>query len=98
MKLTKEQIENLPKLYSQDGEEQKTAYLHFFNLLGRGDWFALEGQEQPNGDWLFFGYVKSPLGEDCDEYGYFTLNELKRVKVIELDKYFNPTPLSEVIA
>ena len=97
MKLTKKQLKNLPKLYSQDGDCAKIAYIHFFNIFGRGDWFVLEGEKQEDGDFRFFGYVKSPLGEDCDEYGYFHLNELKNTGVIELDKYFEPTLLAEVI-
>ena len=96
MKLTKKQIERIPEIYSQDGKENPTVQLHFFNILGRGDWYVLEGRPLEDGDWYFFGYVKSPLGEDCDEYGYFTLNQLKEAVFIELDKYFEPTPLQEV--
>lgn len=96
MKLTKKQLETLPDLYSQENETEPTAYIHFFNLLGRGDWYATEGRQQGD-DFLFFGYVKSPLGADCDEYGYFTLSQLKDAQVIDLDKHFEPTLLKEVI-
>ena len=97
MQLTKQQTKRLPKLYSQDGKEPKIAHLHFFNILGRGDWFALEGEKQPDGDFLFFGFVKSPISEDFDEYGYFTLKELIKAKWIEMDKHFEPIPLKEVV-
>ena len=97
MKLTKKQAESLPKLYETDGKEPKIAYVHFFNILGRGDWYVLEGKQMNDGDWYFFGYVRSPLGEDCDEYGYFTLDQLKKAVYIELDKHFEPTPLAEVV-
>ena len=53
-------------------------------------------------DWLFFGFVVSPLGEDCDEWGYFNLSELAAVRFpplglpIERELYFTPKPFSEV--
>ena len=96
MKLTKKQLETLPELYSQENETNPKAHIHFFNPLGRGDWYAMEGRKEGD-DFLFFGYVKSPLGADCDEYGYFTLNQIKETKILELDKYFEPTPIKEVI-
>ena len=89
-------LEIMPTLYSQDGNTNPTAYLHFFNPLGRGDWYATEMRKEGD-DVLFFGYVKSPIGEDCDEWGYFTLNQLKDTKIIELDLWFEPTPIKEVI-
>lgn len=97
MKLTKKQIETLPDIYETDGDEPKKAYIHFFNILGRGDWYVLEGKQMNDGDWYFFGYVRSPIGEEFDEYGYFTLQQLKDAVFIELDKYFEPTLLKEVI-
>ena len=32
-----------------------------------------------------------------DEYGYFTLEQIKDAVFIELDKHFEPTPLKEVV-
>lgn len=55
----------------------------FFDPCGRGTWYATEAQEfagDAGPDWEFFGYVVSPLGDDCDEYGYFRLSELASVR------------------
>lgn len=95
MKLTKKQIESLPALYSQENEPNPKAYIHFFNPIGRGDWYAMEGRQEGD-DFLFFGYVRSPLGDDCDELGYFTLNQIKDTGIIELDKHFEPVVISEI--
>jgi hypothetical protein len=32
------------------------------------------------GDWELYGYCISPLGPDCDEWGYASLNELATVR------------------
>ena len=89
--LTKEIIENLKKhpLYSTDGKDKKECIVKFFNPMGSGTWYVFEGQEQEDGDWLFFGLVD--LFEK--ELGYFTLSELQSVNLpfgmgIERDMYF----------
>jgi len=51
-------------------------------------------------DTLFFGYV-SIHGDHCDEWGYFSLNELQNMRLlfgleIERDHYFQPQPISKV--
>lgn len=51
----------------------------YFDPCGRGTWYILEG-EKIDGDWILYGYCVSPLGPDCDEYGYVSLNELSRVR------------------
>jgi hypothetical protein len=97
--MTKAQITKLPKLYSQQDVEDPKVIVKFFNPCGVGTWYATEGEQQPDGDWLFFGM--------CDiherELGYFTLSELASVKLkwglgIERDLYFSPKPLSEAMA
>lgn len=87
----------IPPIRATEFEENPKAVAHFFNLLGRGDWYVLEGEKRDDGDWLFFGYVKSPLGQDCDEYGYFTLSELESILVIGFDKEFKPTPMQKIL-
>ena len=75
--LTDEIKAQLPNLYATDKQEEKTAVCKFFNPAGAGTWYAVEGEEQPDGDWLFFGLV-----ELLDrEWGYFSLNELQSVGV-----------------
>jgi hypothetical protein len=55
--------------------------------------------EHPENDALFFGYVRSGLGPDCDELGFFRLSELASLATpfhVERDLYFTPCRLSEV--
>jgi hypothetical protein len=93
----------LPPLYSTENvpAEAKIAVAKFFFPAGRGTWFAVESSRQDD-DVTFFGYVISPLGPDCDEWGYFTLAELESVRVhglrIERDLYFTPTPMADLLA
>ena len=49
----------------------------FFNPCGPGTWYAVEGSEDADGDWTFFGLVD--LLER--EWGYFTLSELESLDV-----------------
>ena len=97
--LTKEIIKKLPKLYSQENVSDPVCKLKFFTPTSSWTWFILEGQEQEDGDWLFFGKFFSHLCPD-GELGYFTLNELKSVKGplglgIERDMWFREKPLSQ---
>jgi hypothetical protein len=51
-------------------------------------------------DIMFFGYMVSPLGPDCDEFGYSSFNELAEMKVfgrvpaIERDCHFETGKLT----
>ena len=53
-------------------------------------------------DFMFFGYVVSPLGPDGDEWGYFTLKQLESVRFppfglpMERDLFWTPRPMGEV--
>ena len=95
MLLTKENKAELPKLYSTDGKKVVPVIVKFFDPTGSWTWYAVEGEEQEDGDWLFFGLVD---GFE-KELGYFTLNELKNAKVgvknplrslpIERDRHFS---------
>ncbi len=91
------QVQGVPDLYDTDGEKVKYAYMHFYNLKGRGDWYVLEAQELEDDDYYFFGYVKSPITPDFDEYGYFTLKQLQEANFIVFDTGFKKTLLSELI-
>ena len=89
-------IPQIPSIRETEYETNPKAYLKFFNILGRGEWYVTELEVEEN-DILMFGYVKSPLGADCDEFGYFTLNQIKEVPAIELDLYFEPCKIKEVM-
>jgi len=102
--LTKEIKDMLPKLYSTDGvtyytaegvPPSKTAICKFFNPLGSWTWYVFEGEEQKDGDWLFFGLVD---GFE-KELGFFNLKELESLDVglglgIERDIHFQPKAIA----
>ena len=84
----------VPKLYTTDGQEDPIVKVHFVNPNGRGDWFVTEGQMECDGDWLFFGFVRSPIIPEYDELGYFTLKELQNAGIVK-DTEWESKPLSQ---
>lgn len=97
--LTDELRQQIPKLYSQEEQEPqgKQVYCKFFFPAGNWTWFVTEGEAQPNGDFIFFGYV---IGLER-EWGYFSLKELEEINIsgfrVERDLYFKPGTFAEVI-
>lgn len=94
--LTKEIKKTLPKLGETDGlpDSMKIVRAKFFTPWTSWTWYVVEGEEQPDGNWLFFGLVE---GLDT-EWGYFGLWELEALNdgqfgfEVERDIYFgNPT-------
>lgn len=93
--LTKNLLEKLPPLYSQEGNKDPMIICKFFYPDFHWTWYAIEF----DGKDLFYGYV---LG-DYPELGYFRLSELvaNRGKLglsVERDLYFKPCRLSEVMS
>mgnify|MGYP000985369352 CR=1 FL=1 len=97
--LTDELRQQIPKLYSQEKKELKETFVYckFFFPAGNWTWFVTEGEAQPNGDFIFFGYV---IGLER-EWGYFSLKELAEINIegfkVERDLFFQPGTFSEVI-
>jgi len=93
--LTKEILEKLPKLYTQEDKGlDAVAVVKFFTPDSNWTWYATEF----DGDDLFFGLVD---GFE-KEIGYFRLSELQSVKgalglPIERDMYFKPKTLKELM-
>jgi len=93
--LTKEILEKLPKLYSQEEKGlEAVAIVKFFTPDSNWTWYATEF----DGEDLFFGLVE---GFE-KEIGYFRLSELQSVKgalglPIERDMYFKPKTLKELM-
>lgn len=90
MMLTKENIAKLPKLYSTEKETASPVIVKFFAPWSNWTWYAIEGEQREDGDWLFFGLVQ---GQET-ELGYFCLSELTSVRgrfglKIERDRYFD---------
>lgn len=97
--LTKEIQRDLPKLYETANKNNPVAYVKFFTPDANWTWYILEGEEQENGDWLFFAYVQGIE----NEYGYVLLSELESVRgpfglKVERDIFFRPTPLEEILS
>ena len=102
--LTKEIREQIPKLYAQEKEGKNTmTYVKFFLPGSRWAWYVTEF----DGKDTFFGYVKSGLDPNFDEYGYFSLEELENLThdnkeknliiAVERDLYFKPQLLTPII-
>jgi hypothetical protein len=90
---------SIPLLYSQENIplQDRVVYAKLFFPAGNWTWFVTEGEDDED-DFRMFGYV---IGL-AEEWGYFSLNELKEVSVIglniERDLYFEPGSFSEVIS
>ena len=99
--LTKEIQSKLPAIGSQSEVKDPVAVAKFFDPVGSWSWFVVEGEQQEDGDWLFYGLVH---GFE-KEFGYFTLSELQSCKQgltglralpIERDLHFKPTVVSKL--
>ncbi len=75
----------MPRLYDTENTpwDQKVIYEHFF--IGGSDWYAAEYDPS---DRLLFGYAVLNQDYQNSEWGYFSLDELKdiRVRGIEIDR------------
>lgn len=94
MNLLTDEIKELFKqypLYSQDGKGMDSVVLvKYFSPITSGTWLIAEAEEQPDGDWLLFGYCHI----SCWEWGYVMLSELQNLKLpfgltIERDLYIS---------
>jgi len=74
--LTQGLIKRFAKIGSQENEKDPIVVAKFFNPTGAGTWWATEYNPTEK---IFFGYA-SIFGDECDEWGYFTLAELENFK------------------
>ena len=107
--LTKALEARLPKLGATEDVplREKRIVCKFFALGTAWSWYVLEGERQPDGDVLFFGFVKGLEAE----LGYFSLRELEKLQLewalgdsslgtiplVERDLYFGDHVLGEVL-
>lgn len=94
--LTKELEKRFAEIGSQENEKNPIVIAKFFNPTGIGTWWATEYDPKEKS---FFGYV-SLFGDHNDEWGSFSLEELKSVKGfgglgIERDLYCGEKRISE---
>jgi hypothetical protein len=94
--LTKELKKTFEKFLigSQDGKGAEALVVVKYFGGGRYSFFATEGE--PDGDdFRLYGYCISPLGPDCDEWGYSSLQELQAARFafglgVERDLWVKP--------
>lgn len=77
-------------LYSTEKQDVAPVIVKFFTPWSNWTWYAIEGNRQPDGDWVFFGLVE---GHER-ELGNFLLSELQSITGmgglrIERDMYFD---------
>lgn len=88
--MPKEIRDKLPKLGAQDGKGgEAMVYLKLFTPMGRMTLYVTEF----DGEDTLFGFMVSPLGADCDEWGYASFRELAEVNrfgmpAVERDCYW----------
>lgn len=78
MELMPEEIRRLlPPLYANEDKKPSEIKvpLKLFDPSGRGTWYITEF----DGKDIMFGFCVSPLGPDCDELGYMSLQEMSEV-------------------
>lgn len=95
--ITQELIRRFQEVGSQEDKKDPLIIAKFFNPTGAGTWYATEYEPIKK---IFFGYV-SIFGDHCDEWGYFSLDELENLKLpfglsIERDLYFGEKHFSEI--
>jgi hypothetical protein len=96
--LTKKLEKRFAQIGSQESVKDPVIVAKFFNPAGAGKWYATEYESK---DKMFFGYV-SIFGDWNDEWGYFSLAELKSYigpwgLGIERDLYWTEAKASTVI-
>jgi len=101
MKLITKAIEKAaPALYADEDQalEDKQVVAKFFDPTGRFTYYMMEYDPEER---MAFGWCVSPLGPDCDELGYMTIDEMEEVKGrfglgIERDQSFTPRPFRDI--
>ncbi|WP_041280587.1 DUF2958 domain-containing protein [Desulfosudis oleivorans] len=90
-------LQRIPKLYETEHVPltDKLIYMHFF--IGGCDWFVAEY----DGNDIFFGYAILNNDYYNAEWGYFSLSELKSIKIqgwaeIDRDTFWEVKKASEV--
>ena len=98
--LTKEIINKLPKLYSNESKKNNSEIpiiVKFFTPWTSFTWYITEGQENKEG-WCLFGLVDTGTNK---ELGYISLKELESINgpfglKIERDRHYSGT-LADVL-
>ena len=104
MKRTKMITKAIEKAFEKTGRQEETpdpvVIAKYFNPYGRSTWFATEYDPSTH---ECFGFVVGESDTSCDEWGYFSLEEMESTLVpvfgtglpLERDLYWKPTVMSE---
>lgn len=95
-----ERLDRIPRLYETEGIplKDKLVQMHFF--LGGCDWFVVEYSPEER---LFFGFAILNHDLANAEWGYFSLDELRALRVgpgfevdCEIEEFWSVRPACEV--
>lgn len=94
---TQRQLERLPKLYSTEETPLKDKVIHMHFFLGGCDWYVAEFDGQD----IFFGYVILNGDRDMAEWGNFSFEEIKKLKLasgleVDRDLHWEPKPAGDI--
>ena len=103
MKLSTREIEFKAPAFNSQEDKSTTEIMvvaKFFNPCGAGTWYMTEYDPKQR---MGFGWVTLGFGPECDELGYFSIDELESIEGplkigIERDIHWQPRPLSEVMS
>ena len=100
--ITQEILDKAPPLYANEhvAPEDVPVIAKFFAPVGRMTFFMTEFNPDTR---IAFGWMVSPLGPDCDELGYVSIDELEGVELpyglrIERDLHLGEMTLAEAMA
>jgi hypothetical protein len=85
---------SMPEPYGSEEVENKLAYLHYFN--SSSDWYIIE-KDNDGTQKQAYGWVILNGDTINAEYGYVDIDTLIKMKGVELDFYFEPTPIKQII-
>lgn len=94
---TEAELGKLPRLYGTESvpPQSKVVLMHFF--VGGCDWYAVEYDAKTR---IFFGFVILHNDLQNAEWGYFSLDELRKLKLgpfeVDRDLHWTPCKAEEV--
>ncbi len=91
----KEQMQAIPKryFYERNKKAVKMCHARYFTM-GGCDWYIMEW-DRAEGDFFCYAILNNDL--QMSEYGYTSLSELTSSRHVELDFYWTPRPMDEVL-
>jgi len=84
-------LEKCPKIGETDEMEEHPAIFHYF--YGSTDIFICEFDREDS----MFGYAISGGDLDNSEWGFFSLEELRKIPLLNLDYHFNETSIEAAL-